>query len=415
VKDALHVALSSGVRASLSDILDPSDGERLERFAAHLPTVREGIVEIPLGPARAGAGPDFHLMPHSERDRARLIGGLRQFPSDCDTDRADAMVLARLIESWPSDAGLVCEYDVDAGASLRLPSLFLNFPRAWAAADHVAAQDLLFRLLPGWEECRPGIDALPAAAGSDARVSWIGVMLPRRPRFLRVNLAFVGAGQLRSILDGRLPPDRVATACDALGWALDAADRAVLAVDLSAEGLGGDIGLECFNDGDAGRTGFLEAALRRGLIREREARAVCSWPGCTTPASRAAAPWPDAWIVDDLLGDGRLPSCRRTINHLKVTAKASGQVTLKAYLRFHLDWTLVEGGASPVVRPTGAAAGFLAAARASPAVRDAIRQAFAHPFPPHLADVARRTGFALDAGAGEQGYRSNWMARRLGS
>jgi hypothetical protein len=416
VRDALRVALSSGVDEALSAVLHPAEAGRLERFAGRLPTVGEGIVEIPLGPARAGAGPDFHLMPHAVDDRLRLAGVLRRMPEAAGADRDDAMAMADLIESWPTDAGLVCEYDVDTDAAVRLPSLFLNFPAAWTEVEHGAARDLLFGRLPDWQPCRAGIEALAAAAGAGSRVSWIGVMLPRRPRVLRVNLAFVRDERIGAILEGRLPPDRVGRACDALGWAAAAAERAVLAVDLSADGLGADVGLECFVDDRSGEdvdcwSGFLDAARRRGLISEAESVALCSWPGRTMPASRAVPPWPDAWIVADLFGDGRLPQCLREVNHLKVTAKASGRTTLKAYLRFLLDWTAVETGERPVQPQPPEGADFLAAVRHGDTVREAVRRAFSDPYPPRLADVAQCAGFTFDG----SDYRSDWMARRLGS
>ena len=93
-----------------------------------------------------------------------------------------------------------------------------------------------------------------------------------------------------------------------------------------------------------------------------------------------------------------------------MTAKASGQVAVKAYLRFHVDWMAVEGDADTGGRPEGAAATAFAAARRNETARDVVGQAFTAPFPPPLANVGGGACVALDA----QTYRSDWMARRIG-
>jgi hypothetical protein len=233
------------------------------------------------------------------------------------------------------------EFDV-AGGAVPVPSVFVGARKPSAASapeaggGMPASQAWIGRTLAVLR----GEVALPPAL--EAQIARVLGALPSAAWIYQAGAMTARAGApLRLCLRG-LPASAVPGFLATVGWRGDAGrvlsrlgglvDEVRLGLEISEDGIGSRLGLECYVTADArlgARLPALVAALvAHGLCLEANAHALLAWPGLTHER-RHAAIWP-ASLRATAPGEGNV--FRRWVHHVKLTIAPTGPPTAKAYI-----------------------------------------------------------------------------------
>lgn len=313
-------------------LLPPGGIAALRRGTAHLAPGRQLYFECRLGSRGGPVDVSQHFFAAAQGPEALRALALRGGGAgDGAWDR-----LARLAEQWRDDPVLaagIAEIGLEHDCGVAAPAVFAACARS-SLHDRAGALRFLELVVPGAREASRRMFAALEAAERHGLAAGrvIGAMLSRDAQ-LRCMVRGTASGRPGAFLDAiGWPGDRDAIeALLALPFLQGEAVRLVLGfAPAPAPGIGIELILEGGRRGDAD-AGLLGWMVAQGLADPRRVAALDLWSGALTPVN-AAAPWPDALIVQDLAGPGDRIACfLRFLNHLKLNVDADG-ITAKAYL-----------------------------------------------------------------------------------
>ena len=295
---------------------------RLRDLALHLPPIARGLLECRFdgrGPVDLSQG-----VMDTATERSQLANCFRRIADDTVAWRR-AM---RFMEAWQNGSDTEryawFEFDLDGPSCSPAPSVFLSVGAL--GADHGWPLDSLGAstqaIVDSW------FKRLPA----EAQVDFIGVMLPRSPMALRLNLSNLGADVAWDWLreNGCHLPD----ASQAVFADFFDAGTPILAVEIDENGLGPRIGLECRPTNAERAARIISLCIEHDLCAATSADTLRSWRGVGS-ALNSGSEFPVHLILDSLMRDDQAPAVLlRDINHVKVSFSATGLEQAKVYLLF---------------------------------------------------------------------------------
>lgn len=238
------------------------------------------------------------------------------------------------------------EFDLNELAPQTLvPSVFITLNRQNTDSDKaLKIAETALELLWGQQIVKPlqsNLHRCFTACSTPARISHIGVMLSRQIEALRINVSW-------------LPPDKIASYLQQVGWLepaheietlalqlLDVIDRVRICLDVGTT-VYPKLGLECFFNQqhglELGWLPFLDNLVARGLCRPEKREALIAWPGYTTPTS-SSNPWPNYLITESLLQPpNQFSVFERRLSHIKLIYQPQQPLEAKGYLEFLHQW-----------------------------------------------------------------------------
>ena len=303
----------------------------LQNIANQLPIVDQGGFEI-------------HAQNHSQIDIQLCIRyqNIKNLIAQHLMKTSPWLKIYDFIEVWRKEIKedineIWLETDSDAPANAS-PAIFFGIKRDSLSTSIVkkTIAHALKWISPEYDESllNTCIDCCPASA----QITYVGVMLSRSTKVLRVNIRGLDINNVPQYLhdigwQGNLPKLRAL-----ISWIFTYVDRVTIAIDIG-ENVMPKVGIECFIEGQEPQkwTRWLDALVKKELCNNRYRDLLLAWPGVSTPIN--SSPWPEHFVWQSLCSPANVFSTfSRQLSHIKLTYCPDLPVTCKGYLWFHHEW-----------------------------------------------------------------------------
>lgn len=311
-----------------AELVPKAARDRLTKIAGHLPPIARGLLECRFDGQR---NVDLSVGVLDARHERTLLRD--RFLSLNDGSAAWQRIMSFMAqwmhqcEGKDSERYAWFEFDLDDDANVfAAPSVFLSVGKlsgnhGWDAA------------LAGLSETAPVLaDRWLARAPALACVDFIGVMVPRESRNIRLNLSSLHADTAWTWLTENGAGLRSAD-WPVFQMLFEAGDP-VLTVDAGPDRLGSRVGLECRPTSKTTARRIFDICVDKGLCDSGSLDRTLSWCGQSSILDNDQT-FPIHLLLEGLSRPGGEPSILlREINHVKVTFSPTGLEGAKIYLSF---------------------------------------------------------------------------------
>ncbi len=249
-------------------------------------------------------------------------------------------------------ANIWLEFDLDKELSeIPIPSLFLSLPEGhlqrlsgdpttfccWLTEKVI--EPLFGHTIPVklQQNLRLCLEALPV----ETQVLDLGVMLPRQPDTIKINVSGISPLELSQYLT-QIGWSGQVTQLEAIAVNLHSlVDRIVLKFDIGVT-IAPTIRFECFLDRHLDKSSqwhpLLNYLVENQLCTREKCQALLTWPGLCCEQS-SPVPWPqNLAVVSNFLGTRASSVLVRELNHIELTFQPGNNLEAKGYLWFGPDW-----------------------------------------------------------------------------
>lgn len=336
--DSLGVLMPDLLPALMSE----SASARICLAAQQLPPITRGLLECRL----AADSPQVDLQQnfHATDGEPEQFQKYIEMRTTLTKARTAWIRLSNFIRRWVTETDwrdhipeIWCEYDLAGSNNLAAPSVFIALPSNLAPAERwLFIEEVLTILLEPshWQRVKSVVNMCFQACAGDEWVAYLGLMLARPTKALRVNVKRLTPATLGAYLERVNWTGAIDTTLSLAQRLWPYLDRFTLALDVDTR-VQPQLGLECVSKD---WPTFLNELVRDELCAPAKREGALRWPGLTTPAT-TAAPWPAPLAARAVLRSPEtFTTLAREISHVKLTLTPTAPTSAKIYLAFTHQW-----------------------------------------------------------------------------